>query len=121
MVSSPADEKVLGLDDAVDLLERLLPAQNDSYELGLRLRLPHHEVEGIHSRYSNPKSRLLQILLGFLNQVEPRPTWRFIVDALRSPAVNLPRLAEELERDYFLPKQLPGTDVQSGMLLMRKF
>ena len=27
-------------DDAVDVLEELLPAQNKSYELGLKLKLP---------------------------------------------------------------------------------
>ena len=31
-------------DDAVDVLEELLPAQNKSYELGLKLKLPQHVV-----------------------------------------------------------------------------
>ena len=88
-------------DDAVDILEELLPAQNRSFDLGLRLRLPHHEVEGIHSTHSDPRSRLLHVILAFLNQSEPRPTWRVIVDAVRSPAVNLPRLADKVEAAHF--------------------
>ena len=85
----------------MDIVEEILPAQNDSFELGLRLRLPHHEVEGIHSTHSDPRSRLLHVILAFLNQAKPRPTWRVIVDALRSPAVNLPRLADKLEAAHF--------------------
>ena len=82
-------------------LEELLPAQNKSYELGLKLKLPHHEVESIHSVYSKPQSRLLHILIGFTNQTEPRPTWRVILEALRSPAVNLPALARRVEAAHF--------------------
>ncbi|CAI8020108.1 hypothetical protein GBAR_LOCUS12032, partial [Geodia barretti] len=41
--------------------------------------------------------RLLHILLSFTRQKEPRPTWRIIVDALRSRPVNLPRLAMQVE------------------------
>ena len=88
-------------DDAVDILEEILPAQNRSFELGLRLKLPHHEVEGIHSTHIDPRSRLLHVILAFLNQAEPRPTWRVIVDALRSPAVKLPRLADKVEAAHF--------------------
>ena len=88
-------------DDAVDVLEELLPAQNKSYELGLKLKLSHHEVESIHSVYSKPQSRLLHILIGFTSQTEPRPTWRVIVEALRSPAVDLPALARRVEAAHF--------------------
>ena len=94
----------------MDIVEEILPAQNDSFELGLRLKLPHHEVEGIHSTHSDPRSRLLHVILAFLNQAEPRPTWRVIVDALRSPAVNLPRLANKVEATHF-PDPTPSRDV----------
>ena len=88
-------------DDAVDVLEELLPAQNKSYELGLKLKLRQHEVDSIHSTYSKPRSRLLHVLIEFTNQTEPRPTWRVIVEALRSPAVNLPALARRVEAAHF--------------------
>ena len=88
-------------DDAVDVLEELLPAQNKSYELGLKLKLRQHEVDSIHSTYSKPRSRLLHVLIEFTNQTEPRPTWRVIVEALRSPAVNLPALAKSVEAAHF--------------------
>ena len=93
--------EVLTPNDAVKVLEELLPAQNQSYELGLRLNLKPHEVKSIHATFSYPRKRLLQIVLEFLNQVEPRPTWRVIVDALKSPAVNLPQLAMTVEAAHF--------------------
>ena len=95
-------------DDAVDVLEELLPAQNKSYELGLKLKLPQHVVEAIHATYSNPRSRLLYVLIEFTNQEMPRATWRVIVKTLRSPVVNLPALAKKIEAVHIAdPIQLP--------------
>ena len=88
-------------DDAVDVLEELLPAQNKSYELGLKLKLPQHVVEAIHSKELPPDKYLLKVLIKFLHQIHPRPTWRVIVEALRSPAVNLPALARRVEVAHF--------------------
>ena len=93
--------EVLTPNDAIKVLEELLPAQNQSFELGLRLNLEPHQVEGIHSTYSEPAKRLLRVVMLFLNQVEPRPTWRVIVEALKSPAVNLPQLAMAVEAAHF--------------------
>ena len=99
-VVAPLPDPTLYPDDAVGILEEILPAQNSSFELGLKLRLPYYVVEGIHLTHSNPQSRLLRVILSFL-KVEPRPTWKVIVDALRSPAVNLPRLANAVEAKHF--------------------
>ena len=97
----PAVNEPLTPDDAVDVLQELLPAQNKSYELGLRLKLPHHDVEAIHSKESPPDKYLLKVLIKFLQQAEPRPTWRVIVDALRSRSVNLPALASKVEATHY--------------------
>ena len=95
-------EDVLTPSDAAEVVEELLPAQNKSYELGLKLNLPPHEVENIHSTYSKQEKRLLHVIMQFLNQAEPRPTWRVIIDALRSRLVNLPQLGQELAACHFL-------------------
>ena len=95
---APARDDTLYMKDAGDLLEELLPAGNHSFELGLRLGLLPHEVESIHSAYTNPQSRLLHIIITCLNQ---SPTWRTIVDALRSPEVNLPELANKVEAAHY--------------------
>ena len=87
--------------DAAAVLEALLPAQTQSYLLGMELKLEIHEIEAIHEKYLDPRDRLLHIILAFLRRAEPRPTWRVIVDALRSPAINLTALAERVEAAHF--------------------
>ena len=59
------------------------------------------ELEAISKMYQDPKERLYQIILAFLRQEEPPPTWRAIVNALRSPIVNLTALAKRVEAAHF--------------------
>ena len=102
MASAPeAADEILTPHDVTKVLEELLPVQTKSYVLGLKLNLPQHEVEAIYSTYHEPADRLLHIIIKFLKLAEPRPTWRVIVEALRSPAVNLPALAKEVESAHF--------------------
>ena len=93
MTPYSAGDEPLTPDDADNILEEIVEAQNQSYVLGLKLKLPPHVVEAICENHSLPRDRLLQVLIAFTKQVDPRPTWRAIVSALRSPAVNLPQLA----------------------------
>ena len=88
-------------DDVVQVLQELLPAQNQSYALGLQLNLPRSVVEDICAKHLQPHDRLHHVLLEFTNQVESRPTWKVIVDALKSPAVNLLPLAIIVEAAHF--------------------
>ena len=97
---APAVDETLESADVKKMLNELVEAQNHSKVLGLQL-LPPHEVEAIHCQYQDPKERLLHTLLPFTNQIQPRPTWRVIVEALRSPAVNLPALAARVEATHF--------------------
>ena len=90
-------DKTLTPDDVADIANELVEAQNQSYSLGLQLKLPQHEVEAIHSQYQNPQDRLLHVLIKFTKQVEPRPTWKVIVNGLRAPIVNVPALADKVE------------------------
>ena len=86
----------------MSVLDEILEAQNDSNVIGLQLRVPPHVVESIHSTHSQPRDRLLHVLLEFLKKVEPRPTWRVVADALRRPSVNFPHLAQNIESKYLL-------------------
>ena len=98
--TGPTSVETLTTDDAICLLEELLPAQTHSYLLGLRLGLPVHVVDSIFVAHLHPRDRLLHILIAFLNQEEPRPTWGTVVQALRSPAVSLFQLANKLEATH---------------------
>ena len=99
--AAPTGDDPLTTDDAVNVLEEIVEAQNQSYLLGLKLQLPLHVVDSIYTTYSQPRDRLLQVLIEFTKQVDPIPTWRAIVAALRSPAVNLPQLAMKVEAAHF--------------------
>ena len=79
--------------------------QTHSRFLGLKLGVAEYIVNGIDLQYTNPRDRLYYVLVEFLKQVEPRPTWRAIVDALNSRTINLPRLALKIESEYCLPAQ----------------
>ena len=99
--AAPTGDDPLTPDDAVNILEEILEAQNQSFVLGLKLKLPLHDVDAIHSTNLLPRDCLLRVLIEFTKQVDPRPTWRAIVDALRHPAVNLPQLAMRVEAAHF--------------------
>ena len=101
-IAAPTGGETLTPNDAVKVvLEELLPAQNHSHMLGLKLGLPLHDVESIQSNYHDPRDRLLKVISEFLRQEQTGPTWRVIVDALRSPVVNLPALAQKVEATHF--------------------
>ena len=81
-------------DDAADLVEELLPAKIRSRQLGLALKIPRRVVDNIHREFSDP---LFHLFIEFTNLSELRPTWRVIVDALRTNEVYLPELADKVE------------------------
>ena len=93
-------DETLDEDAAMDILDEILAAQNESVILGRKLNIPKYIVDEIHSRYSSSRDRLYHVIVEFLKQVEPRPTWRVILDAFKSPSINLPRLAAEIERKH---------------------
>ena len=98
---APSGDKTLTEDDAMDIFEEILPAQNESYKFGLKLKLPAHEVDSIHKTISRPSDQLLAVIMRFLKETDPSPSWRVIVNALRSPAVNQLQLASKVEAAHF--------------------
>ena len=95
--------ETLDPDDAMSVLEEILEAQTRARFIGLKLKLPKHVVDDIHTKYSDPQERLYNVIEEYLKQVEPTPTWRAIADALKSPLVNLPHLAKRIEEKYCSP------------------
>ena len=92
-------------DDAGNMLEELVDAQNKAHLLALMLKMSPYDVEAIQEMYPQPKDRLLHVIRAFLEQ-EPNPTWRVIITALRTRIVNLPRLARRLELVHFPNEQI---------------
>ena len=100
----PAAEQKLTPDDAADLVRELLPARISSRELGLKLGLSEPVVEHIHHTFSEPQDRLFQVLIKSTSTSGSRPTWKALGEALRSPEVDVPDLAEEIESAFTTSK-----------------
>ena len=95
----PALDELLTEADAKDIVKKLLPAQNKSFVLGIRLDLPIHEVQMLNQKYSKPQEFFQQIIAIFLSWKYSKPTWRVILQALRSDMVKLRVLADKLEAE----------------------
>lgn len=111
-------DQILTEDEARDVIEKILPAQNQSFQLGLKLKLPVYEVQSIHDQYQRPQDRLLHIIIAFLRNDQPaaqhRPTWRVIVDALKSKTVGFPALAREVEAAHYSADNAKRRDETTG-------
>ena len=67
---------------------------------GLKLQLSERIVDAIYTRYPDPHECLYYIIHEFLKKVEPRPTWNFIVNVLKSQLINQPLLAQGIEKKF---------------------
>ena len=110
LTTAPTGDELLQKDDLLEVAEALLEAKDKAYSLGLALKLSPDEVKSICKTHQDPQERLTAIIPYLLNQIEPRPTWRLIVEGLRSPLVNLPRLAKRIEAAHF-PNPTAACDV----------
>ena len=92
------DEK-LTEDDTALLVDELIPAQNKTYHLALELKIEQHDIQALDTKWSDPSDKLLQMII-LLLQRKPESTRRDIVNALKSPKVNLITLAKTIEEKY---------------------
>ena len=99
----------LGPDDLNTVLTEIIDAKVKAYYLGLQLSLTPATVEGICQQYGDPQDRLLQVLIEYLKKIDPHPTWKVIAVALKSATVDLPYLAERIEKKYsIIPTPQPS-------------
>ena len=106
------DGDVLNAEDVPAVVREIFDVRKESEILGRVLKVPKATVESIHLQSSRPKDRLLHIIDEFVKQEEPSPTWRVIVDALRDPLINQPRLAQDIERRF-----CPLPSAATGMIM----
>ena len=92
------EEENLTEADAMPVFLEITAAQNRAFQLGLLFNLLPHEAEGICSEHAQARDKLLYILIASLRKAPL--TWRVIADALRTKAVDLPRLAGEIEEKH---------------------
>ena len=100
LLATNIGDETLTPDDAIKIVEELLDVQKCLRFFGLKLQLSERIVDAIHTKYHDPHECLYYTIHEFLKRVEPRPTWTFIVNVLRSPLINLPRLAQSIEEKF---------------------
>ena len=100
--ADPFKDRTLNHNDVPDVICLILEVQTKSRTFGRVLRLPKVTVDSIHQQYSDPQECLFGVLDEFVKQVEPPPTWRVILEALRNPLIRYFRLAQEIEIEHCL-------------------
>lgn len=98
--------------DLFDLQEELYPIRAKWRFFGLALKVPLHELDSIQREQSNNCTALCEVITYWLrNSIEPKPSWRVVINALNSRSVGSARLGKDLEEKYCRGNpqtQLPG-------------
>ena len=101
-------------DEVIDIVEDILDAKNKSQFLAEKLRLPKHIINEIHKKqHSEALEWLYEVIHEFVNRLEPRPTWGLVIQALRSPLIDLPLLAKKMEK-----KHCPTPKTPNGIIML---
>ena len=99
-VSMAEFEDELGLEDLSDVQEELYVARTKWYKVGLRLKVPVDILDCIRKEFDDAGDQLCEAIKNWLKRVGVEPTWRALVDALRSQSVGESQLADRLEAKY---------------------
>ena len=106
-------EARLTIDDLQTVTQELLPVAKcwEAIGIALCLHLDEDEMKTFPKRvtHRSVEDHLLEMLKWWLNRVSPQPSWRSIIDALRSPTVGENKFAQNLELKYCVAAPLqPG-------------
>ena len=106
--------------DLKSVLNEIHEARVRAYFVGLNLKIPTDKLESIKSQYGDNLEQLLYVIMEFLRQTNPKPTWWDIVGALKSPLVGMPELAEEIQAKFCSPSKpfTPKPDTGKGMYII---
>ena len=76
------------------------------YHLGVQLKVRVGILDNIQAQFPDPKRQLLEMLKTWLTTSD-NPSWKMLIDALKSRSVGATRLASVLETKYL-------TELDSG-------
>ena len=89
-------------------------ARTKWYDIGIELKVDVSTLKNIESTYTDSKDCLREVLTGWLKAVDPKPTWKALVDALNTRVVDEHKLAADLDAKFCsCSTELPGNDTQS--------
>ena len=89
----------LSSDDLGCVLEGVLDAAAQWYNLGLKLKVRTTTLDSIQEDFTATQHRLREMLKAWLNTGD-NPSWKTLIDALRSPVVGASQLAAALVTKY---------------------
>ena len=70
-------------------------------DIGLELDIIQPDLDEINRDYhGDTKKCFKEMLIRWLKQIDPPPTWSALVAALQDPAIEEGALAEQVEREY---------------------
>ena len=87
------------MDDLVCVLEEILDVSAEWYDLGLQLKVRIGTLKSIQTEFSATKHQLREMLNAWLTTGN-NPSWKTLIDALRSRMVGASQLAAALETKY---------------------
>ena len=71
------------------------------YHIGLALGIEADDLDAIQdSNRANPDKCLTDVLKLFLRQVDPKPSWKRLADAMASPSVGRGDIAADLREQH---------------------
>ena len=94
-------DEILSREDVAFIVEKIIGVQAKSELLGRRLKVQSYRVDSILQQYKDPQNQLFHIIDEFVRQVEPKPTWRTILEALGGPLIREASLAQEIQKNLF--------------------
>ena len=68
-------------------------------DIGVELKVKIATLKSIEAKYNDPKDCLREVITEWL-KADDHPTWKSLVDALRTRVIDEPKLATELEAKY---------------------
>jgi hypothetical protein len=90
-------------DDLRVVRKAIWDARSKWFSLGIELSITVTALEAIKQKNKeNADDCLTEMLLEWLRQANPKPTWACMVAALREPTVGLEQLAESVENEHLM-------------------
>jgi len=70
------------------------------YDIGIELKIDVPTLKNIKSTYTDNKDCFREVLKVWLKAVDPKPTWKALVDALKARVIDEQKLAADLEAKF---------------------
>ena len=115
MTASFSRAVILSSGDLKTLVNELHDVRADWYDLGVQLEIQTHNLDVFRLKNQSDTNKCLRQMLSvwLLHEFPSPPSWERVVDALSSPAIDRPTVAERIRRTYCSQSSDAATDTES--------